>query len=445
MYEADEQFYCLDPEAGKQHSSNLQEILTGFLVSIPYILSSALFVSHSPTLEPEVESGEEHPVGIGHVGIDLPLSHWQNNGGCLIKTSVLASATLLLIGLFDKLKTGSSNRDAHGNETHRRPSAVDGGLLSSCFIKAMSVWLPLFASLTLGGERVALAMLIVFSSGLPAPFETRLKEWTKLLRQWKMTLCFLVAMVVFDLVSVGSFLRGGSPNAGYAALILSVFLIRPPFRNLAQPTLKSISTASIPPGFTRPADGAEFVPKTRGSGSGISEHETTATLLSGAILSILTFTVTSLLGISIDIASSLLMVVVACSFAVSLVFSSPRTLDSSTKTGLVSGSAFSIISTSVTLRPMSWPLVIAELCLGVLGYIATYADGHGPNAHTHSRGHSRYADGDKKASRITLYLLQSCEQYPLLHSILREKDSRRIFYFMRFVLVPSGLHLVVAN
>ena len=36
-------------------------------------------------------------------------------------------------------------------------------------------------------------------------------------------------------------------------------------------------------------------------------------------------------------------------------------------------------------------------------------------------------------SRITQYLLETFQHRPLLHSILVEKDSRRIFYFMWYV------------
>lgn len=404
LNDADEKDGCLDSGSEKQQTLNLREILTGVLISAPYVLSSALFVSHPPASEPNDELLE----GIG-LAETSSSSHRESNGGCFIKASILASITLLLVGLFEKFRTGSSDRDAHENGTYQKSSKLDSSLLRSCFEKAISAWLPLFASLTLGGERVALALLVVLSSGLPTIFEMRPKEWNKLLKQWRMTLSFLVAIMVFDIVNVGWFLHGGHPHAGYLALFLSAFLIRPPFRNLAQ----------------------------QASGPG-PDHETTATLLSGATLSIFTFMVTALFGeVSVNLSSMFTVTLVACFSAASLVFSSPVTLasSSSTKTGLASGSAFSIISTSVALRQWSWPFAV-ELCFGVLGYFAAYADGSRINALSHNHRHPRQADGDRKASRISLYLIQSCEQYPLLHSILREKDSRRIFYFMRFVSKP---------
>lgn len=385
---------------------------------------------------PASEPTEDLPEGIDLAGISSS-AHQESNGGCFIKACVLASTTLLLVGLFEKLKGGSSDRDTHRNDDHQKSSKVDSRLLSSCFAKAISAWLPLFASLTLGGERVALAMLVAFASGLPALLETRPKEWIKLLKQWRMTLCFLVAITVFDFVSVGWFLHGGNPHAGYLALFLSVFLIRPPFRNLAQPAIKGISSvaASKSSGST-----IEFVPK-----SAIPGHEITANLLSGATLSIFTIMVTVLFGeMSVTISNIFTITLVAFFSAASLVLSFPVTLSSSSsiKIGLASGLAFSIISTSVSLRQWSWPLAV-ELCFGTLGYFAAYTDGNRGIALLHNNRNPHHADGDRKASRISLYLIQSCEQYALLNSILREKDSRRIFYFMTFV--PPPFHLVVAN
>jgi len=60
---------------------------------------------------------------------------------------------------------------------------------------------------------------------------------------------------------------------------------------------------------------------------------------------------------------------------------------------------------------------------------------HSHHDHTHhdhaSHGHSR--SSAEKRSRFTRTLLQYTERWTLLHSVLKEKDSRRIFYFMRCV------------
>lgn len=53
---------------------------------------------------------------------------------------------------------------------------------------------------------------------------------------------------------------------------------------------------------------------------------------------------------------------------------------------------------------------------------------HGDHDHDHQHSHSHKAE--EKRSAFTKFLVNSAEGSPTLHSILIEKDSRRIFYFM---------------
>lgn len=429
-----------------KYSLTLREVFTGVLISTPYVLSSILMTAHSTTPEPEIEPNGD-PTG----EIDLtgpgPFLRRGDSGGCFIKACVLASATLLLVGAFEKFRGGNSVRDACENGVRRKSSGIDSRLLRASCANAISVWLPLFASLTLGGERVALSILLVLSSGLPTVLDSRfqshsLSGWSKPLKQWRTTVSFLVAMMVFDLVAIGSFFNAGNSYTGYLALLLSVFVIRPPFRNSSQPILNGMSpeATSAPSGITRPVGSVEFIPKKSGSGNAVPDDETTATLLAGAAFSFFTYVATALFSeLSVGFFNSLATAAVACFFATSLVLSTPRVLRSSGKMGLASGSALSVISTSAVLQRWSWPFV-AETCFGVLGYFAAYFDRRRATTNPHSQRHSHHTDADRKASRVSLYLLRSCEQYPLLHSILREKDSRRIFYFMRFAFSSLTYH-----
>jgi zinc transporter 5/7 len=52
-----------------------------------------------------------------------------------------------------------------------------------------------------------------------------------------------------------------------------------------------------------------------------------------------------------------------------------------------------------------------------------------PKFEAHAHDHSNSTQ--EKPSRFTSLILPQSEKWPLLHSILIEKDSRRIFYFMR--------------
>lgn len=52
------------------------------------------------------------------------------------------------------------------------------------------------------------------------------------------------------------------------------------------------------------------------------------------------------------------------------------------------------------------------------------------HSHDHSHDHDHVHKGEEKRSAFTKLLMSYCQGYPTLHSILIEKDSRRIFYFM---------------
>lgn len=60
---------------------------------------------------------------------------------------------------------------------------------------------------------------------------------------------------------------------------------------------------------------------------------------------------------------------------------------------------------------------------------------HGHN-HGDAHGHAQAPKEAKAPSAITRSLMKSTEGLPLIHSILIERDSRRIFYFMWYV--PSS-------
>lgn len=55
-----------------------------------------------------------------------------------------------------------------------------------------------------------------------------------------------------------------------------------------------------------------------------------------------------------------------------------------------------------------------------------------PHGHGHSHIHPHAAPIEQPRSRFTSFILPFVMRWPLLHTILAEKDSRRIFYFMRY-------------
>jgi zinc transporter 5/7 len=53
---------------------------------------------------------------------------------------------------------------------------------------------------------------------------------------------------------------------------------------------------------------------------------------------------------------------------------------------------------------------------------------HGHHGHSHGPSHAKSVE---PRSRFTSFILPFVLRWPLLHTIMSEKDSRRIFYFMR--------------
>ena len=62
-------------------------------------------------------------------------------------------------------------------------------------------------------------------------------------------------------------------------------------------------------------------------------------------------------------------------------------------------------------------------------------DHHHVHDHAHDHSHAT-KDHTAKRSRFTGLLLPYTSKYPLLHAIMTDKDSRRIFYFMSYVYCP---------
>lgn len=57
-------------------------------------------------------------------------------------------------------------------------------------------------------------------------------------------------------------------------------------------------------------------------------------------------------------------------------------------------------------------------------------------ARSHSHSHHHH-DHSAERSRFTSMLLPYTARWPILHAVVTDKDSRRIFYFMRLVGTPS--------
>jgi zinc transporter 5/7 len=172
-----------------------------------------------------------------------------------------------------------------------------------------------------------------------------------------------------------------------------------------------------------------------GSTSRFNLPEDSLNLVTGSILAIFTLIGAALTGgMSFSLSTVVVVVLSASCAAISLIFAVPSTLQSTHKVGFVAGYAVALLAATVGSSTRLWTLV-AQVSFGIFAYIADYLDLKMETLRSHERTANCRIDQERKGevglSEMTIALLKACEQWPFVYGILKEKDSRRIFYFMR--------------
>ena len=129
------------------------------------------------------------------------------------------------------------------------------------------------------------------------------------------------------------------------------------------------------------------------------------------------------------------MFLVIVTATISLTVVDPNSLRSGRRLGLAVGLIISI----VVQETLHSPAFFSFACQGVLAgffWQASLLDTqtlfqlhHSPKGHHH---HHDAHHQHENHSMFTRMLLRNTQKWPLLNSILADKDSRRIFYFMRY-------------
>ncbi|KAK2831943.1 hypothetical protein FQN49_007015 [Arthroderma sp. PD_2] len=151
-------------------------------------------------------------------------------------------------------------------------------------------------------------------------------------------------------------------------------------------------------------------------------------LVLGTMLGVSVMFIATIKGnLSVTTLSSFSILLVGVCIAASQLILGAHIVGGSNLTSLASGAGTMILATLVASQPHLIPL--QTICFG-LASLALFLDGKMTQQHSHS--HEKV---EKKPSRVTLWLLRCCEHWPFIHAILKERDSRRIFYFMNLNLV----------
>lgn len=340
---------------------------------------------------------------------------------------------------------------------------LQGGSLSTSSIKlpvpsaktaqlalqqVFSVGLPIYAALKVGGFLVAFALLLASASGLPnmvnivsqnGPSERYSKK--------VFTTALLVTVVFLSFVGMNQ-PWGSSPLMGYTALLTSVFVIPPPF-----PTLRR--QGPIPePGLVAESMAQQSKASDAGQSSAIITTDAPLALITGASLAGLTVIFGR--GLPFSTSELIYLLPAAVSFAASLMIWFPSGLRSPDKVGLAVCTATAALLCSPHIKD---DFLFVYAARGVLAGISFFSarmddsqlrlDAHShTHAHTHHHHHGHSSHGGTETLLVTKWLIHRSEDYPLLHSILKERDSRSIFYFMWYVHIfeasyPPKLLLII--
>lgn len=362
-------------------------------------------------------------------------------GSPLLHALVLSSATLLLVGVVAKVNSSLQplDRRKEGKGTFKSSHALKH--ISS---STLGVLLPFYASLQVGGAKTALVLLIAVAAGLGAVGQSgQQSPWANFLRTIKtskVTCATLLVGASVDMLGSGD---TATTLLGHGSLLVSLLLAPPSLPTSAWPGKTSHSEDS----YINHAPAPKLLNLSKPSSPLVNSSENIIlTLASGlvlAVVSILYYLVSSstssttyhTIGVSIlSVASATALVYFSC----------PSALQTQKRTGLKLGGLF-IAGFSLWEHRQSSIASVAFLwvCASFVAAVvydrrtpalpAAHSHGHSHSGHKHSHKHDHAHDHDHHLhgnhSRLSAFLIARATPGSIIHSVLIEKDSRRIAYF----------------
>lgn len=437
----------------------IAEVVSSIIVPLPYILASLLcgaYSIHQSMLEDSIFQQMREFTTTTNAN---PNTRFLPGDVGLMCTSILTSATLLLVGCKGKIGGATKTLDRRKSSLGPRgraallPSQTTKERAQQIIGRVFSVALPFYATFKLGGDRVALVMLIALAADIIRVEDEitelkTIKGWRRLLMHRRWTLASIFVQIFYDLAGSSNYSAVWDCCIGYLVLTLSILFIPPPFplhKPKASTTSSSVST-SVPSvsrvlaaqwdARTMPRAVPYLPSKTSPLIS--TAHDVNLTLAAGGIaggfgcILFLSSTKSAVSFSLIDITFGFLSV---CATALTFLVVQPRSIRQNRGLGLLLGSSLSLGFMAI-LRGDPWTLIIFQALFIGTSFTATTLDTHllsltsTRSEHYHRPVHSNTTHRGR-SSRFSELLIRSSQHWPLLHSILVEKDSRRIFYFMR--------------
>lgn len=427
----------------------LPEALTALLIPLPYIFASLAY----PSIVAQTRRLPTSPLdAVADQKVASPED--LRSGGQLLHACTLSSTTLLLVGFIAKIQPALEDsldrrKPVSTAETPRR-GAADALLSVKSLLRLIQntfgVLLPFYAAMQLGGAKASLVLLAAATAGLGS-FDQGprkhgvIEQLKRTLRTRKSTWgAILFTSIIDTLIStdpVGTLL-------GYGALVLSLTAVPVPL-----PTTGwfLMTTTKLQDGWNTQNSSRASPPKPSSPLVDTSIN-TTLTLVSGIVLTFLSILYSSLTESSPSVSqSSILFSTLSVASATALVFLSlPSALRSKNKAGLAVGSLLTTACgiwdhadswQSWSFFPLACALVFGAITIDTRHSPSSHpsSHGHAHAGHSHSHSHDHDHDHDHahhlhgNHSRVSKFLIARCTPGSILHSILIEKDSRRIAYF----------------
>lgn len=402
------------------------------LITIPYLLVHILFMS--PRSDVALENVALDKVDLKTHWVVLVISLW------------LTSMTLMFLGGYGKLrhrKRNSGEKKSLGiaGDTQRGSKiGLDLGSAQSIIGRTTAVLLPIWSAFEFGGTKLASILLVLAASGvvpLDNPFLSgaTFKNWKKLALGRNGTVTWLLLSLLSGTFFIGK-LR---PFVGSVTLMLWLLASRSPFRastppidSAMSPPPSAKSTSAVPATPVEDplsADAKSFItpisPLIR------TDRDIDLSLVSGISLGVLAMLMSITNQPALSVKLLLKLFLCAALMSISLIFSQPSRLRTNIKGGFLLGIGVIIIASS--LLGLSQRFILSEAGLCLLGYICVQYDDKMPNqatAPSHKHAHHHKHHSAQKANIFTKFLIRNTRNWSLVHEILKDGNSRRIFYFM---------------
>lgn len=440
----------------------MAEVISSILVPLPYMLASLAFGAHRLLHQQFLQNLVGGPWGKPLLGsISSKCANVMEADHGMFPALLLASSTLLLVGVKGKISGPPTMLDRRKHSLGRKDKGVMAGVRRT-MERTIGVGLPFYATTKLGSDRVALVMLVALAADITNVEDETTdlissKGWKRLLIHRRWTLASITLQILGDFMGLSTCCSSWELLVGYLALLVSIFFISPPFPSLKVKASSTTSFSTASPASTpkllatqwQTGPWAKPVPGSHRTTSPLvcTTEDINLTLAAGTALGMLSCLVflVSRPGAGavsfLDLGMGFLSV---CAAALSYQLVQPHAMRKNSGIGLLLGSLTSL-GLMTMLRSETWSYFTYQgIFIGVT-FAATKLDTRQSlsTCHTQEQSHNRCQDANENAtnhnlpSRFSRFILESSQKWPLLHSILAEKDSRRIFYFMWCVLTPK--------